>query len=328
MSTISASELLRSSRIVALILGTPILIFGTLGVLLTILLFAKQHLPCRHPTTVYLLASAIMTAFHLPCIYLLNIVAHGFNVGLFNTNQFACQALLYLNYSTAISSIAFPCWAAFDQYASTCRQAAFRQRWSSIRVARLAIIGTILSCMIIYLPVIFIGDIIDGVCMLAETPYTKCNQYVLTPVVHILVPLLVVVVFTQGTLHNLHAGIARDHPNRLRRQIGRMLIPQLIVLSISGIPFGLISVYYEITRHVSKDEFRLALETMSDQIIRHIYQLNFVGTFYFYFFTSNKVKQALKKLLLTRFRQNTDVPMHTTRNNEIIRLTLRSLNGA
>ncbi len=45
---------------------------------------------------------------------------------------------------TAVSAISFLCWAAFDQYVSTCREASFRNRWRSMREVKMAIIGTIL----------------------------------------------------------------------------------------------------------------------------------------------------------------------------------------
>jgi hypothetical protein len=85
---------------------------------------------------------------------------------------------------STVSAISFPCWAAFDQYVSTCREANFRNRWRSMRVVRWAIIGTVLFWTIAYIPIIFVSSIINGVCTMTDHPYRKFNNFVLTPFVY------------------------------------------------------------------------------------------------------------------------------------------------
>ena len=95
----------------------PIITFGTIGAILTILVFTRQPTFRKNPTITYLLANAIMTAIHLPSIYLQSILVDGFSLGIFNTNDIACKEHNYLLYVTTVPTILFPCWAAFDQYA-------------------------------------------------------------------------------------------------------------------------------------------------------------------------------------------------------------------
>lgn len=69
-------------------------------------------------------------------------------------------------YVTTVSALSFPYWAAFDQYAATSRNANFRNRWSSIRVVRLAIVSTVAFWAVTYIPVIFVCAAVDGMCVL------------------------------------------------------------------------------------------------------------------------------------------------------------------
>jgi hypothetical protein len=303
----------------------PLMILGMVGSILIILIFIKQHSFWYHPTTIYLLAGAVMTAIHLPSVYLQSVLVDGFGFGVYNTNKTACHIFLYLLYVTTVSAISFPCWAAFDQYAGTCRHAAFRHRWSSIRVARLAIVGTVIFWAIIYLPVIFVSDIVNGLCMLKDGLYTKLNNYVLTPFVYIVVPVIVIDIFTQGTIRHLRSSrILRRH-SRLTKQIRRMLIPQLTILAISGLPYGLESIYLESTRNVKKDPFRIAVEVLVLQILRLFYHVNFVSTFYIYLYMSSEIRKIVKQLMGQCFGYNNVVQTNTTRRSVTTVLTRSSV---
>ena len=110
-----ASKINTVSRWLNYLLAIPMIILGIVGAILTILVFTKQSSFQRNPTIIYLIAGAIMTAIHLPSIYLQSILVDGFGMGIFNTNNIACREHNYLFYVTTVIAISFPCWAAFDQ---------------------------------------------------------------------------------------------------------------------------------------------------------------------------------------------------------------------
>ena len=74
----------------------PMIILGTIGAVLTVVVFTKQRSFRHNPTTTYLLATAVMTGIHLPTIYSQSILVDGFLLGVFNTNDVACRAQNYL----------------------------------------------------------------------------------------------------------------------------------------------------------------------------------------------------------------------------------------
>ncbi|CAF1407252.1 unnamed protein product [Rotaria sordida] len=273
MST--ASTINTISRWLNYLLAIPMISLGFIGAILTTIIFTRQKLFRHNSTIIYLLAGAIMTAIHLPSIYLQSILVDGFGLGVFNTNDIACRERNYLFYVTTVAAISFPCWASFNQYAITCREASFRNRWSSIRVIRLVIIGTVIFWAIIYFPLIFISNSVNGICVLVDGPFQIFHSYILTPLVFIIGPITLITIFTLGTIRNLRSTTLQNRHDRLEKQIRRMLIPQLIILAIFGIPFGIDCIYQDITSKVQKDVLRKAIERLFSQITRLVYHVIF-----------------------------------------------------
>ena len=107
------------------VLAIPMIALGIIGEILTVVVFTGQRSFSRNPTIIYPLAGAIITAIHLPCNYLQSVLVDGFGLGLFNVNIGNCRQQNYIRFMTTVSAISFPCWAAFDQYISTCPRSRF-----------------------------------------------------------------------------------------------------------------------------------------------------------------------------------------------------------
>ena len=311
------------SRWLNYLLAIPMITLGILGAILTVLVFIGQPSYRRNSTVTYLLAGAIITAIHLPSVYLQNILIDGFSLGLFNTNDIACRERNYLFYVTSVAAISFPCWAAFDQYASTSREASFRNRWNSMRVVRLVIVGTILFWGIIYFPMVFLSASVNGVCIIVDGVFKIFHSYILTPIIFIFGPFTLITGFTLGTMRNLRSMIFTKRQNRLTKQVRRMLIPQLIVLAMCGIPFGIESVYKDATSKVLKDSLRKAIEQLFGQIIRLIYHITFVSTFYIYLYMSNDMRRMFIQFWKKKFQKNRITPGNISSSRPITLQTLK-----
>lgn len=301
----------------------PMITLGTIGSIMTIIVFTQKRSFRKNPTINYLLASAIMTAIHLPTIYSQSILVDGFLLGVFNTNDFACREHNYLLYLTTVPTILYPCWAAFDQYASTARDANFRQRWHSMRVVRIAIIVTIVVSAVIYIPVFIYSGVVNNVCIIYNDPFRQFLNYALTPLVYTIIPFVVIVFCNHKTVQNLRSTTLAARHDRFIRQIRRMLVPQLAILGISGFPFSFQVIYFEITAYDSRNELRMATEHFFVQIIRLFYHCNFVCAFYIYVYMSGEVRKTLKKIYHRCFHPNMIIPMESSAGNS---LTLQSLN--
>ena len=125
-----------------------------------------------------------------------------------------------------------------------------------------------------------------------------------------------------GTIRNLRLTTIHTHHDHLAKQIRRMLIPQLFVLGISGIPFGFQTIYLGATSTVNKSDVRLSIENLFVQIIRLFYHCNFVCTFYIYVYMSSEVRKVLRRLMMKYLRRNVIQPGDTSVGAPI---TLRSI---
>lgn len=290
------------TRLLNYVFAIPMLILGMIGSILIIIVFTQKRAFRQNTTLTYLLAGAIITSIHLPAIYIQMILVYGFGVSLMNTNESACHEYTYLRYVTTVAAISFPCWAAFDQFIITSRDASFRHRWSSLRLVRLVIICTVIFWILIYIPVIFNTAIINNVCNFEPGPYTTFNTYFFTPLVYGLGPAGIIIFSTLGTIKNLRSNTVHKSHERLRNQVRAMLMPQIIILAISGIPFGFEGIYLDLTSHIAKNAFRIALENFFGQVILIFYHFNYVFTFYIYLYKSSEIRKALKDQFYTLIR--------------------------
>ncbi|CAM2704050.1 unnamed protein product [Rotaria socialis] len=305
-------------RLINYVIGIPFLIFGMLGSILTVVVFTRKRSFLRNTSVAYLLAGAIITGLHLPLIYIQTILVYGFNTSLMNTNVAACREHTYLRYVTTVAAISFPCWAAFNQYATTSRDVAFRNRWSSLHFARIVVLCNIIFWILIYIPILFSTDIIHGVCVFKPCAYTTFNTFVFTPLVYGLGPAAVFILSTRGTIKNLRSNFTHNANERLTIQVRRMLLPQLIILAISGIPFGFQGIYLSMTSYIQKDAWRIALENFIGQIILIFYHFNYVFTFYIYVLMSSEVRKILNRQILKVTRLNKIIPTDAAKENSMI----------
>lgn len=305
------------TRLFNYIFAIPMLCMGMVGSIMIVIVFIEKRQFRRNTSLMYLLAGAIIIGIHLPTIYIQMILVYGFNVSLMNTNEAACREHTYLRYVTTVAAISFPCWASLDQYVSTSRNVAVRNRWSSRRLVRVVIICTVLFWTLFYIPIIFNTGIQHGVCTFLPNLYAKLNTYLFTPVVYGLGPVTIITWSTLGTVRNLRSKIVQNSRSRLTRQVRAMLMPQLLILAVSGIPFGFQGVYLDITSTMIKDGFQIAVENFIGQIILIFYHFNYVFIFYIYLYKSSEVRKALKEQFFKCMRKRIRNPSDATNDNPI-----------
>ncbi|UJR29709.1 hypothetical protein I4U23_017258 [Adineta vaga] len=299
-SVIDVQTISTITRWLNYVLAIPMIIFGMIGSILTVLVFARRRTLWNYPTITYLLAGSIITAIHLPTIYLLVVLADGFGIVLFNYNDIICRLFNYFLYVTTVSAIYFPCLAAFDQYVCTCPNAAFRNRWHNMKVVRLAICGTILFWSILFLPILIIYQLVNNSCSITNYSPRVLKNYVVTPLFFTIIPIILIIFFLRSMIRNIRLLKLNNYQqDRFERQIRRMLFVQLIILAVSGFPFALESAYLEATSTIQETRLRKAVENLVLQVLRFFFHVNLVGTFYLYI--SSEVRKTVRQLFM-RFR--------------------------
>jgi hypothetical protein len=82
----------------------------------------------------------------------------------------------------------------------------------------------------------------------------------------------------------------------MARQVHRMLVPQLIILILSGLPFVSQTLYATATASIVKGTDRLAIENLIGQITRLLFYLNYISSFYIYVITSNEFRRIIQNI--------------------------------
>ena len=289
------------SYLLNIVVGTIIFVLGTVGTILIGSIFLTQQAFRQNTCIHYLLAGLVANLLLLVNVLLPRILTDGFALPLYTENEIFCRQRLYMSAAGSLCAIYFPCWAAFDQYASTSRAVSFRQRWSSVKFARQAIIVTILVSVVIPLPHLIFNGITRGICMGISRPFNQFNAYVYIPLFHGLIPVVTISFFTSSIIRNLRVRSNCNSSNHLARQLRRMLFPQLIIIVVSSVPFGIQAAYATITADTKKDAVQLAIEQLLFHIARLLFYCNYIGSFYIYILMSSEVRKSLRRLLVTIF---------------------------
>ena len=287
------------SYLVNIVVGMIMFIVGVIGSIFIGFIFLTQRAFRQNPCIHYLLAGTVSNFIMLANVLLPRILNDGFGIPMYNANEIFCRERLYMSGVASLCAIYFPCWAAFDQYVSSSRNPSVRHRWSSVKFARKAIIATIMVSTIISIPNWIYNGIVQGICIGTNVQFNQYNAYFLVPLFYGVIPLILISFLTLFMVRNIRSVVVSNMSNYIARQIRRMLIPQLIVIAVAGIPFSVQTAYATSTAAVPKDTLQRAIENLIFHIVRLLFYCNYIFSFYIYVLMSNEVRKSLRRLLFT-----------------------------
>ncbi|CAF3175711.1 unnamed protein product [Rotaria sp. Silwood2] len=305
-----AKNLFQSTRWLNIIIGIPLFTFGIIGNILTICIFSRAKF--RNTSSVrYLIASSVANLIQLAQTLLPRILSDGFGIALIKSNNDYCRTRNYIAAVATLCSLSFPCWASLNNFFGTSRNAVTRKYWTSKRFVHLSIFATILFWLIVQLPTLIFTRARGESCTSTSSISNYIYVYGITPIAYSILPMTTVIYFNIGIIRNLRQSrvIGFVHiNNHLARQVRRMLIPQLIILVLSGIPYSIQTIYSVATALQKKSYLQMAIESVILTIVRLLFYLNYVCSFYIYYIMSSEIRREFKKLIS---QQNTIVPERT-----------------
>jgi hypothetical protein len=186
-----------------------------------------------------------------------------------------------------------------------------RSKWSSKRFAYRAIFFTIPFWFIIYFPNSIYTRALGSTCISNNIIAIYIYLFVITPIVYIILPIIFITYFNIGIVKNLRVASVVSVSNtnkRMAKQVRRMLMPQLIILILSGLPFAIQTIYNAATITIVKDADRIAIETLIGHITRLLFYLNYVSSFYINMLMSNEFRKIVRNL----FRRQSIGPQQAT----------------
>lgn len=278
-----------------IIAGIFLFLFGILGNCGNIYVFTR--LVYRKTNAgIYLLAASISSIIQIIHVLLPRILSDGFQIPIVKSNVRYCQCRFIIAGMASLCAISYPCWASFDQYISTSRNANRRTRWSSKRFVCLSIVLTILFWFIFFLPGTIYSHATTNFCYINQRLISGIYSYGFVPFGYFFLPVILLLYFNIGIVKNLcdtPVLIVTNTNKRMARQVHRMLVPQLIILLVSGLPFISHTLYSAITESMVKDSDRLAIESLIGHITRLLFYLNFVSSFYVHMLTSSEFRKII-----------------------------------
>ncbi|CAF1398084.1 unnamed protein product [Adineta ricciae] len=298
------TELILTSRWLNIIAGIALFAFGLVGNCFNIYIFTRPRFR-RAPSIQYLLAGSIANLIQLGQTLLPRILGDGFGIPIIQSSTIHCQIRLTLAAVATLCSISYPCWASFDHAVSTSQSASIRHYYTSKRFVYCAIFGTIFFWFIVYIPSTLHSRATKEVCTGTNYIITCIYSYGISPTAYSILPITFICYFNHRIIRNLQQmkrinsiGVVNT---RLVRQVRRMLIPQLIVLIMSGIPFSIQTIYSVVTISTSKDSVRQAAEGVIFNLVRLLFYLNYVCSFYIYIVKSSEIRGECERMFGKRY---------------------------
>jgi hypothetical protein len=286
-------------------------VLGAIGLIFNVLVFTRPSL-YRQPCSLYFFSSTCFNLFVVFVVIPVRIVSEGFNMDLANYNLGICKTEIFaFNVVRTIS-----CWlivlACVDRYFHSSASASVR-RISSLKTARLGIgitsvaITILYSHMIVYYEIYNMynqfGNIVPQ-CYGQKGIYRTFKSFWYMALYSICPSLLM---FLFGFLTLIHLRQQRQAAQRIpetnqtvRRtdnQLLRMLITQVLVITIATLPFTIYQLYASFTTSLAKDTLRLALENLAGEAAGVLTYFAHSSSFYLYTLTGTVFRKELLKII-------------------------------
>jgi hypothetical protein len=271
------------------------LIAGLLGNTINTVVFSTKL--NNSPCSLYLLVLEICNSFKL-IISLVPIIVfklHGSN----GTEKSIvwCRVQSYLGYTFTFISVVLLCLAAVDRYCSTCRSAN-RRKWSSMRVAKIAIPISLIFVLLLNVPDLLFSDCpvktVDKPFF--SDAYEVYVAYFLIPILRTTVPAVFLSIFAYFTHRNLKT-VATTQVRRRETQLIILWLLQVLYFQLVSIPLLLYLIYNLITKTHTKNITRQVIELLLAVIAFVINSTCHSNNFYVYYLCSRNYRIIVNKLL-------------------------------
>jgi hypothetical protein len=280
-----------------------IIIVGTIGNLCNCFVFLRIPALNKHPNALFVVSSSIGSLLFIN-IGLISAVIRIFNgINLLNESLFFCKISTWLYYSAGCFSFMCNCFTAFGQFLITLPKLKWQRLITRIR-AKLIILSTAIIWLLIFLPFVKFYNLIrtSPTTIVCTMPVYIINVYGLCWILigYYFLPILLILILFCLTWYNLKQLLRRRHS--LETAITRMMLIQMSLILISGIPASLCVVYALITRYYYKTNVRLAYESII--LLAVILFTLFTNgiSFWVYLFVSKTFRKHLKNFILIERR--------------------------
>lgn len=300
-----------------------VFVLGTIGNLLSIVVLCQSTLR-RNPCVLYFLASSTSSLSIVLVGLPSRLIAGWTSVDPSTTNAALCKIRIFLLYGFRTTSVWLIVLATVDRWLVSSAHIV-RRRWSSRRIACRSLVAVHVLSFLLWLETIFCYDIdLPQAALRCSGASQLCRIF--NDLVYasstVIIPSVLMLTFGFLTIHNINRSrraiepfvatvtavpaSPRKRKRRVRRNessLMRMLLLQVIFLTVFSIPQAVHQFYLTFTLTVVKSPLRAAIESF---IVNFDFSLTYVGNaspFYIYILTGTVFRHTLKRLLHSIGRQ-------------------------
>ena len=257
-----------------------ILIFGSIGVLLNILIFSTDQELKKNPCARLFLASSIAASIAL-FSGLPTRIFNAFGYDVSARYDILCKGYMFTLLGSFTCSALFTALVSMERWLNSCANANYRML-SSMKNANRAIVAITILVAALHAQIFYCysANLRNGQNP-CSTPSSGCSYFnnFLNLVLFFLVPCLIMMIFGSLTLLNVHRNLHRvaneqtQGANKMGRRVKRtqstmtvLMFAQICLVIVSNLPAGIQKIYGTITVNDAKRPERRAIEALCFQL--------------------------------------------------------------
>jgi hypothetical protein len=313
----------------------PFLIFGTVGLLLNIIIFTRRSL-FNNSCVQYLLANTLSNVVVVYWVIITRILSDGYGDDLSVHSTIFCQIRYFLTYYSRTLSTWFIVLACIDRWLSSAQA---RQRFNTVLFARQMILFICIVCFISYVHVLFLFGIQKSPTSSSVTCYALTGIYRVFSDLQYLIfyalgPPILMLLFGLLTLKNLRRTrrlvlptINTQNQSQINstkkrdNQLLVMLLLQIVIIIIFTLPFAIQKLYDTFSLQVQRTPVQAASYNLLAAILRLLSYGSHAFGFFFYTLAARIFRMELLKIINSTYRFITGKNLITATRTTIFGLT-------
>jgi hypothetical protein len=317
------------SRELMIIGGIIMVIFGTIGNILNIGVFAiwsrcprtanNHHNNVRTSNSpLYLLTSSIANLIITVYSLSTRILYDGYQYAITQSNVIIlCKFRYYVLHSVDLISLTCLCLATFDRYLVSSREVRLRQMSTTRRGTKCIILFVLCVIGLHSIPLAIYYNASDaGQCVIFSPGYLSYYRYAFQIFLHGIIPMIFFSLFGFLTYKQLKMIKNRQNQNQnqnqtqninIDKQLSRMLLLMAMAIVLSSIPYSVETIYYLLFTDSSQQQTSYIL--LFHIISSLLFYTNPVCSFYIYYISTQNFRIQVKKIImckkdLNRYKNN------------------------
>jgi len=311
----SIGQLNYAANIIGSYLSLICFILGIIGLSLNCILL-RQRIFRNNPCAAYFLASTYANIIVLLINNLFSILQSFDNFQIASVNIVLCKIQRYLSWMSRSLSVWLIVLATIDRFLNSFSDINIRS-WSSIKIAKRSIRIITITMMIIYVHMLIFYQLfyttdsngnVSSICN-PKTGFYAIFTSLLHTAIYSCLPIILMFIFGILTLININRQRRIIVPvninsrrfqqsTRLNNQLVKMLIIQILIISITTFPLSVQRVYAAFTTNIIKSSYRIAQENLFSQIAQGFSYLAHTTSFYLFTLTGYIFRKELKRLFI------------------------------